>query len=233
MPRTGSQLHRTRNPSHAGTSRSKNLAAQIPSSKINIETVRHRLTKTLLRWCLYDGQCRPFLWLRDGTHPLAVRPVNPGLLPRPGRSDRQRRWVPENLGPGRQIVSQDSPSGVSRIGGQAGTQAPTLRPHHRKTAEAGPEALSTFSLPNRAPVLCLSFPGKGDHRTPSSGLAQPRHTRPASLFASRRSSRRRHSAPLSESASLSSCCCQNRAAIGDFLATLGRSYGWFGSRVRR
>src|SRR5450755_3298231 len=35
-------------------------------------------------------------------------------LPRPGRSDRQRRWVPENLGPGRQIVSQDSPSGVSR-----------------------------------------------------------------------------------------------------------------------
>ncbi len=55
-------------------------------------------------------------------------PVNPGLLPRPGRSDRQRRWVPENLGPGRQIVSQDSPSGVSRIGGQAGTQAPDPTP---------------------------------------------------------------------------------------------------------
>ena len=78
--------------------------------------------------CLYDGQCRPFLWLRDGTHPLAVGPGNPGLLPRPGRSDRQRRWVPENLGPGRQIVSQDSPSGVSRIGGQAGTQAPDPTP---------------------------------------------------------------------------------------------------------
>jgi hypothetical protein len=55
-------------------------------------------------------------------------PVNPGLLPRPGRSDRQRRRVPENLGPGRQIVSQDSPSGVSRIGGQAGTQAPDPTP---------------------------------------------------------------------------------------------------------
>ena len=53
--------------------------------------------------CFYDGHCHPFLRLRDGTHPLAVRPVNPGLLPRPGRSDRQRRWVPENLGPGRQI----------------------------------------------------------------------------------------------------------------------------------
>jgi hypothetical protein len=29
--------------------------------------------------CLYDGHSRPFLWLRDGTHPLAVGPVNPGL----------------------------------------------------------------------------------------------------------------------------------------------------------
>src|SRR5262249_22428819 len=96
----------------------------------------------------YDGHCRPFLRLRDGTHPLAVGPGNPGLLPRPGRSDRQRRQVPENLGPCRQIVSQDSPSGVSRTGGQAGTQAPTLRPFHRETTEAGPEALSTVSLPN-------------------------------------------------------------------------------------
>src|SRR6266487_3863847 len=31
-------------------------------------------------------------------------------------------------GPGRQIVSQDSPSGISRIGGQAGTQAPDPMP---------------------------------------------------------------------------------------------------------
>src|SRR5580700_12218245 len=75
-------------------------------------------------------------------------PVNPGLLPRPGRSDRQRRRVPENLGPGRQIVSQDSPDGVSRIGGQAGTQAPDPTPVPVKTGEAGPEALSTVSLPN-------------------------------------------------------------------------------------
>ena len=42
----------------------------------------------------YDGHCHPFLRLRDGTHPLAVGPVNPGLLHRTGRSDRQRRWVP-------------------------------------------------------------------------------------------------------------------------------------------
>jgi hypothetical protein len=29
--------------------------------------------------CLYDGQRHPFLGLRDGTHPLAVGPGNPGL----------------------------------------------------------------------------------------------------------------------------------------------------------
>ena len=33
-----------------------------------------------------------------------------------------------NLGPGRQSASQDSPYGVSRIGGQAGTQAPDTTP---------------------------------------------------------------------------------------------------------
>ncbi len=42
----------------------------------------------------YDGHCHPFLRLRDGTHPLAAGPVNPGLLHRTGRSDRHRRWVP-------------------------------------------------------------------------------------------------------------------------------------------
>ena len=42
-------------------------------------------------------------------------------------------------GDGRQIVSQDSPYGVSRIGGQAGTQAPDPTPVPVKTGEAGPE----------------------------------------------------------------------------------------------
>ena len=44
--------------------------------------------------CLYDGHVIPFLWLRDGTHPLAAGPVNPGLSHRTGRSGRHRRWVP-------------------------------------------------------------------------------------------------------------------------------------------
>jgi hypothetical protein len=69
---------------------------------------------------------------------------------RPGRSDRHAGGCQETLDPCRQIVSQDNPNGVSRIGGRAGTQRlPTLRPHHRETGEAGPEAQSTVSLPNR------------------------------------------------------------------------------------
>jgi len=44
---------------------------------------------------------------------------------------------------------QDNPSGVGRLGGQAGTRSPTLRPHHRKTSGAGPEHLPTSSLPTR------------------------------------------------------------------------------------
>ena len=55
-------------------------------------------------------------------------PVNPGLLPRPGRSDRQRRWVPEKPGARPAGRYQDSPSGVGRFGGQAGTQVSDLTP---------------------------------------------------------------------------------------------------------
>src|SRR5262249_41577033 len=86
-------------------------------------------------------------WLRDGTHPLAAGPGNPGLSHRPGRSDRPRRWVPKEPGPGRQVDSKDSPVGVSRFGGQAGTQAtdPTPKPIQNHGSRAG--ALSTSSLP--------------------------------------------------------------------------------------
>jgi hypothetical protein len=63
-------------------------------------------------------------------------PVNPGLLPRPGRSDRQRRWVPK-AGTRPTSRSQDSPNGVGRFGRQAGTQA--SRPHQAKTTEARPK----------------------------------------------------------------------------------------------
>ena len=77
-------------------------------------------------------------------HPLARRTREPRPLVQAG----QIRPAPlagaiKTLGPGRQIVSQDSPDGVSRIGGQAGTQAPDPTPVPGQTGEAGPEALST------------------------------------------------------------------------------------------
>src|SRR5713226_576906 len=77
--------------------------------------------------------------VRDGTHPLAARTREP----RPLIQARQIRPAApvgaKNLGPGRQIVSQDSPSGVSRIGGQAGTQAsdPTPAPPRNQGSRAG------------------------------------------------------------------------------------------------
>ena len=67
---------------------------------------------------------------RDG-EPAGRRTCETRPLPGPGRSDRQRRWVPGTLDPGRQIVSQDIPNGVSRIGGQAGTQRPLTLPRAR------------------------------------------------------------------------------------------------------
>ena len=98
--------------------------------------------------CLYDGHSRPFLWLRDGTHPLAVGPVKPWPLIQ-ARQIRPAAPVGARKPGARQIVSQDNPSGVSRIGGQAGPRLPTLRPYSVKIREAGPEALPTLSLPNR------------------------------------------------------------------------------------
>src|SRR5215471_8046584 len=80
-------------------------------------------------------------------------PVNPGLLPRPGRSGRQRRWVPKTGAPADKSFAGQPESGVGRFGGQAGTRPQTLRPHRRKTSEAGPEDLPTSSLPNICPTL--------------------------------------------------------------------------------
>jgi len=65
--------------------------------------------------------------------------------------------VPVNLGPGRQIVSQDSPDGVSRLGGQAGTQAPDPMPV--SSQNRGSRAGSTIhSLPAESECLTAALP---------------------------------------------------------------------------
>jgi hypothetical protein len=84
----------------------------------------------------YDWSLPSLSRLRDGTHLLAVGPVNPGHLPRPGRSAGCAGGCP-NLGPGRRIVIKTARHGVIRIAGQAGSQARQLRPDHSRTTEAG------------------------------------------------------------------------------------------------
>src|SRR6185312_17371668 len=60
--------------------------------------------------------------------------------PRPLAQDGQIRPAPPvgavNLGPGRRIVLQDSPHGVSRLGSQAGTQAPDPTPVSAQNRES-------------------------------------------------------------------------------------------------
>jgi hypothetical protein len=76
---------------------------------------------------------------------------NPGLLPRPGRSDRQRRWVPLTWGPADRSFPRTARTASADSEVRPGPRPPTLRPHQGKTGEAGPEALPTSSLPNLAP----------------------------------------------------------------------------------
>ena len=105
----------------------------------------------------------PELWTPASSQARQIRPT-----PLTGAID---------LGPGRQIVSQDSPSGVSRFGGQAGTQAPdpTPVPHQNRGSRAG----STIHI----------FPADYSRlmRVPSVRLASRRSTGSGVLPHSRRS----------------------------------------------
>jgi hypothetical protein len=93
---------------------------------------------------LYDGQRHPFLWLTDGTHPLATGPWEP----RPLAQARQIRPAPpvgaKKPGPGRQIESQDNHNGVSRIAGQAGT--PGTRPYAPTSSKRRKQGRSTTHI---------------------------------------------------------------------------------------
>ena len=80
-----------------------------------------------------------FLWLKGWHAPAGRRTREPRPLAQDGQIRPARRWVPQEPGPGRQIGSQDSPKGASADSEvRPGPRLPTLRPHHRKTTEAGP-----------------------------------------------------------------------------------------------
>ena len=75
-------------------------------------------------------------------------------------------------GPGRQIVSQDSPSGVSRIGGQAGTQAPdpTPAPPQNRASRAGS---TIHTLPAESVRLASASAALAPTRRWSNSARQP------------------------------------------------------------
>ena len=111
--------------------------------------------------CLYDGHCRPFLRLRDGTHPLAVGPVKPRPLD-PGQADQtgSAGGCQKKLGPGRQIVLAGQPERRQPNRRSGRDPGPDLTPASSQdqgsragstihSLPAGPEALSTLSLPGR------------------------------------------------------------------------------------
>jgi len=107
-------------------------------------------------------------------HPLARRTREPRPLVQAGQiGPAPLAGAIKTLAPGRQIVSQDSPDGVSRIGGQAGTQAPdpTPVPGQNRGSRAGStihslpaEYLRLFALKRQR---CL------EHRSARFGALEP------------------------------------------------------------
>ena len=106
----------------------------------------------------------------EGWHAPAGRPTcEPRPLVQVGQIRPATQVVPGRLlGPGRQIVSQDNPSGVSRFGGQAGTQASDLTPApgqnhgsragsttHSLPAESGSRRLVAGMRPASAQIAML------------------------------------------------------------------------------
>ena len=97
----------------------------------------------------YDGHSHPFLRLRDGTHRWPVRPVNPASSP--GQADQAgtagRCHI--NLGPADRTSRRTARTASAESEVRPGPSLPTLRPCSVKIREAGPEVLSTLSLPTR------------------------------------------------------------------------------------
>src|SRR5215471_17397513 len=101
----------------------------------------------------------PFLWLRDGTHPLAVGPVNPGLCQ--DRADQTgSAGGCQELGPGRQAGNRttSTASAASQV-----RPGPRLRRYAQTAAKPGrQDSCRSFSDPpcqyGRQPVGIMTAP---------------------------------------------------------------------------
>jgi len=99
--------------------------------------------------------------------------VNPGLLHRTGRSDRQRRQLPQKPGPRPADRFAGQPAGVSRFAGQAGTQA---RPYARTTANQRKQSRTTTCIlpADSGRLISVSFLRNSAFRSASYVRCSPR-----------------------------------------------------------
>jgi hypothetical protein len=104
------------------------------------------------RASLYDGHSHPFPVV-EGWHAPADRRTWEAPASDPGQADQtgnaggcQKNWDPADRSFRRTARAASADSEV-----RPGPRLQTLRPHQAKTAEAGPEAQSTVSLP----ILCV------------------------------------------------------------------------------
>jgi hypothetical protein len=97
--------------------------------------------------CLYDRQCHPFSQVEGVDAPAGRRAREPRPLAQDGQIRPARRWVPGTWDPADRSSRRTARSGVSRFGGQAGTQCPDTTPVPGQTPGSRAGARSTYPHP--------------------------------------------------------------------------------------
>src|SRR5262249_23681196 len=93
--------------------------------------------------CLYDGQRHPFLWLRDGTHPLATRTREPRPLAQARRIRPAAPVGATNLGP----AGRSYPKTARSASAESEVRPdPGHRPYARITPEPRRQGRSTIHI---------------------------------------------------------------------------------------
>src|SRR5262249_54574525 len=130
--------------------------------------------------CLYDGQRHPFLWLRDGTHPLATRTREPRPLAQARRIRPAAPVGATNLGP----AGRSYPKTARSASAESEVRPdPGHRPYARITPEPRRQGRSTIHiLPAESAWSCVAqtmrFNGHTSPRLCALHLAPPRSGRP-------------------------------------------------------
>src|SRR5947207_5235454 len=108
-----------------------------------------------------------FLWLKGWHAPAGRRTCEPRPLAQDGQIGPARRWVPQKTwDPADESLARQPERASAGSQARPGPRPPTLRPYHRKTAQAGPEAQPPSSLPNTSAERSrwIAVARRADHR---------------------------------------------------------------------